>query len=429
MKQFLRRFLCSFLVIISLFTNMNLLVHASEASEDADGIYLCDLPLDIVYEYADVFADNMGYSDYECVSAVKYCRDNEWLGYVVNYENNGVYSGFAVIDFSSEPGHYISEFSFDIQANFTNDEAVALSDDSDIFVTDDGFAPFSYSFIDNSMSRGSVMAGKLWIPKDKIFRTGDELVVNSVIEKGMLPNFDINRDTISREYLFSISNDRYACPVAAAMNVIHYTGMTGGHDDAYIFKWLWNKMEILPTWQYDLTNVDEWPSGYFDKDGVNLYLAQKPLGGGNCIASGCRAKRLKIALVGESSNERQNSWFCNVCGYTKTRCIENSKNGLLPEYFVNNVKQGKPSIFLFVQLCSGPDKPLDSENHAVSVVGYARTEFYFNEDSNSDRGETIYACVADGWNAGVVYYMDVTNVKFATGSESDVVLYTFDIKK
>lgn len=425
MKCFMKNMFLSILPFILLLC-LSVTVLASDVSEsDGDFVLLSDLDESFVREYAVSFAENMGYLDYHVDVIYPYVVDGSWIGYLAGY-SNGQGLGFSVIDFSASPGHYISEFAFDLdELPFSfNDDTMEL-DDGSVIVSESGTLPFSYDIeVMNECARSGVMNGNIRIPKDAIFRTDGELVVNSVMDKRMISQYDPELSLISQDDLVD-ATDHYACPVAASIAMIRQERMDLGYDTAYLVKWFWDRMKIVPGWEYNLDNVDMWPSGYAERylsrnhsriDGTGVY---------DVIHSGCRAQRCKIALVGENTTEQRNSWLCGVCGYKQSCCDVYSKDALQTEYFVNVVNANKPSLFLFSQSCTG----LDVEQHAVNVVGYAKTQMYFGADGNSNRGETIYVAVADGWHDDAVRYMDVTNVKFMPGSEYDTVLYVFNIKQ
>lgn len=425
MRNYMKSVFLSILSFI-LLSCLSMTVLASDVSEsDEDFIFLSDLNESFISEYAALFAENAGYPDYYVDVIYPYVVNDSWIGYLVGY-SNGQGFGFSVIDFSASPGHYISEFAFGLdELPFSfSDDVMELNADS-VVVSESGSLPFSYDIgVMNESVRSGVMNGNIRIPKDAIFRTDGELVVNSVMEKRMISQYDPALSLISQDDLVD-ATDHYACPVAASIAMIRQEHMDLGYDTAYLVRWLWNRMEIVPEWQYDLDNVDAWPSGYVEDylarnhpriDGTGVY---------DVIHSGCRAQRCKIALVGETTTEQRNSWFGGICGYKQSFCDVYSKYSLEAEYFVNVVNANKPSLFFFSQSCTG----LDVEQHAVNVVGYAKTQMYFGADGNSNRGETIYIAVADGWHDDAIRYMDVTNVKFMPNSTYDTVLYVFNIKQ
>lgn len=443
MKRIFSVVLCLVMTVACFFSG-NLVSYAAEFDlfEDsvdgetggADGVYLCDLPLDVVYDYANKFADMMGYGDYVCDNLIKYCRDGEWVGYYAVYSNQSVgTSGFAVIDFSEELGHYVTEFAYGTDSLPVENEEVAVSADSDDLIIMDSVSemPFSYDFVDTQgiSTYGSVMSGTLVIPRDFVFNLLGDVIPQEIIESNFMDTYDPYKSLIKREYMFEVADDRYTCTIAAVLAMLHQEGIeVPGMDDAAIVEWLWKKCEIMPTWSCTL---DNYPI-FFEWFGFTDRRVEKP---GNpseyCIAGKDSGIKLFRALYGESTYEKDASLFFGVCGFNRMTSMRGYYDGygITPERFMNSVNNNFPSIFAFSQSCIYGDGEIRTLGHAVNVVGYARTKYHYNEQHESVPGEAFYIAVADGWNNDTVRYMDVTNMKFASGAENENKYFAFLLKK
>lgn len=329
----------------------------------------------------------------------------------------------------------------------------------DVGLTDDVERSFGFEFYEaNDRVRGSIMNGNLKIKYCYLFLKWDDLNNRGVTgTPHFITQYDPEKSLISQDYVLSISGNRYACPIPAVMCVIKQEGWDCGKSDAEIFEWFWNKCKIKPEWEYDLNNLyrfDEnnnsyWPKSYlyskyrgvtfsaeqfrnpvsmaYDDKSPSSYV--KPYGNPpQVIASGCTAQQLRIALIGESTGEKNTSWFGSMLGDNKASAMYYSKGQLLPETFKSVIDNNYSSIFLFTRLYTEDDGTEKKTNHAVNVVSYMYSNCYiagFEGDGGGASavvGNTLYIGVGNGWTDDAVYYMDVTNTKFSDKWADDTLL-------
>lgn len=467
MKNFLRRFLCGTVFVVSLFVNTGCAYAANgldinDLPFDEDGtIALCDIPGAYMMDYAQRLADFYGYSDYHVNNLVKYeNEDCEWSGYVASYEDTTGHMGYMTIDFSQPDGHCVSEFAFDIDgidAQFEYEGQTSqyffdsITSDSNRKLTDymhygdNPEKPFGFLWRDNESSiftsdvvRGSIMSGNVLVKKSEMMLTDEDF--DETVTKVFLDRYIENPSAslVGQDYILGITDKRYACPFVAAVGLSRQEGLIGGYSDADVFRWLWLKVNPIPHYNYDAwngNNYDEWTPAL--KTYMKDYLHFNNDGSVYAIAAGCTAKDFEKAFVGQNTSEHESSWLWTNGGAYGSCCEKFYGWSLLPEHFKNAVDGNKPSIFLYTR--KGYEIVMDDagnevlqealSKHAVNVVGYLEAPYYYDVDGERLTGKTIYAAVANGWDDNSHYYMDVTNAKYLNSGLYDTQLQVYTIAR
>ena len=472
-RRSFRGFLCGVLVAASLVCSTGCAYVApvdfdgsdvSELSVDDFGfVALKDIPAEYISCYAGNIPGMMGYDDYVVDYLYHYVNDaGKWVGYVATYvSGDGLYNGYATIDFSQPVGHWVSEFAFGTDAISFDESYSGQMDAAYVFdgcrnglstvkanmpeffyIADNPSKPFGLMLVDaygDVETYSSIMNGDVLVDFSYLMLSDNAFSsCESLVEKHFLSKYEANPSAslIDQDYILDITKRRYACPFAAAICMLRQEGCTGGYSDERIFRWFWIETGVFaPYYDYDKwdgLNYDKWPESlktWMKEKGHMHFYDDDETKGIYAISGGCTAKEFLKKICGQGAmGEHENSWLGKWVNAFGSTCEYLIGWLLVPDHFTDAVDQNKPSIFLYSRkYYDEADQKEEVQKHAVNVVGYMYAPYYYDAVGAQVDKRTLYIAVANGWKDDTHYYMDITNAKYLDSGSYDTMLQVYTI--
>lgn len=371
----------------------------AEESDVLDSITIEDITPGMAANYAVNHAYYLGEGDVDTGTPVKYCSESgEMLGWMVPYVNNGVESGYVLLDFTQEDP--VSEFSFEGKDLLGG---VMPSVENPVLVDND---PFSYRLVDEA---GLPSPAKHVEDGKYVFDSSDD-VYNNLYEirptdgagsytTRLLTVANFRPVHMGRDY-FIRNYGRYNCGVVAGFQILKQWNLMCGYTDEELFRWLWINSGSMAgdNWDKDYDVIFEEMLAEYGSERV---IESFPLSDGTShkvLYGSMDTKRLNNTLV----------YWMNSNNVAGMRTVSFQKNAdSFYEFLEHAVSHDYPGYIAFRMDCENSD----SFGHAVVFEGYVK----YNSSSNPNlaKGKVVYAIVSDGYRDDGYKYVNYSHTKWS----------------